>query len=73
MQSDIHEILEQISKMPVTEKFKLVDSILAQLDKPDPEIDKIWAQEAERRWKSYKEGKTTAVPYDDVMGKYRKK
>ena len=40
-----------------TEKLKLVDSILTQLDRPDPEIDRIWAEEGRNRWQAYKAGK----------------
>jgi hypothetical protein len=43
------------------------------LDRPDPRIDRIWADEARKRWKAYKSGKLETVPYDQVMGKYRNK
>jgi hypothetical protein len=41
-----------------------------QLDKPDPEIDRIWAEEAKKRWKAYKAGKVATVSYEQVMKKY---
>lgn len=44
------DIYERISDLPDIEKLKLVDRILIELDKPDPEMDKIWEQEAKRRW-----------------------
>jgi hypothetical protein len=43
--------------LPDIEKIELVDSILRQLDKPDPEIGRIWAEEARKRWLAYKAGK----------------
>jgi putative addiction module component (TIGR02574 family) len=67
------ELAAKIKSLPDIEKIELVDSILMQLDKPDPEIDRIWADEARRRWKAYKSGKLETVPYDKVMGKYRNK
>ena len=69
MQPDTDDILKHINEMPDIEKLKIVDSILKQLDKPDPEIDKIWKNEAKKRWKAYKEGKIATVPYDEVMKK----
>ena len=48
------EIKAKIRSLSDTEKLKLVDSILTQLDRPDPEIDRIWAEEARNRWQAYK-------------------
>jgi hypothetical protein len=56
----------------VVEKLTLVDELLAQLDRPDPEIDRIWADEARKRWNAYRERKIGSVPYADVMAKYRR-
>jgi len=57
--------------LPDTEKIELVDSILMQLDSPDPEIDRIWADEALSRWQAYKSGKVETVSYGKVMEKHR--
>ncbi|RJQ51336.1 MAG: addiction module protein [Nitrospiraceae bacterium] len=67
------ELAEKIKSLPDTDKIELVDSILTQLDKPDPEIDRIWADEARKRWQAYKAGKLETVPYEQVMDKYRTK
>ena len=65
------EIQAKIRSLSDTEKLKLVDSILTQLDRPDPEIDRIWAEEARNRWQSYKAGKLETVSYEKVMRKHR--
>jgi len=65
------ELAAKIKSLPDSEKIELVDSILMQLDKPDPEIDRIWADEARKRWQAYKSGKIEAVTYEQVMNKYR--
>jgi hypothetical protein len=67
------ELKAKIRSLSDTEKLELVDSILIQLDRPDPEIDRIWAEESRNRWLAYKSGKLESVPYDSVMGKYRTK
>ncbi len=65
------ELAAKIKSLPDNEKIELVDSILIQLDKPDPEIDRVWADEARKRWQAYKMGKVEAVSYEQVMDKYR--
>lgn len=65
------ELGDKIKFLPDIEKIKLVDSILMQLDKPDPKIDCIWADEARKRWQAYKTGKLETVTYEQVMDKYR--
>ncbi|MEW6674437.1 MAG: addiction module protein [Nitrospirota bacterium] len=64
------ELDAKIQSLPDETKLKLVDSILMQLDKPDPEIDRIWAEEAKNRWKAYKAGKVGTVSYKQVMKKH---
>lgn len=54
------------------EKLRLVDETLSDLDKPDPEIDRIWAEEARKRWTAYKTGHIPSVSYQEVMDKYRR-
>jgi putative addiction module component (TIGR02574 family) len=63
--SDIHSLTD-------VEKLHLVDVILRDLDRPDPEIDRIWADEARKRWNAYKSGKIQSVSYQDVMSKYKR-
>ncbi|MBN2436389.1 MAG: addiction module protein [Spirochaetes bacterium] len=66
------KIALDIHSLPDIEKMYLVEVILADLDKPDPEIDRIWAEEARNRWAAHKAGRIPAVSYSDVMGKYRR-
>jgi putative addiction module component (TIGR02574 family) len=64
------EFAAKIKSLPDSEKIALVDAILMQLDKPDPEIDRIWADEARKRWQAYKAGKIETVTYQQVMDKH---
>ena len=36
-------------KLPLAERAELIDDLLASLDEPDPRIDALWTEEAERR------------------------
>ena len=62
------DILEQALKLKPAEKFMLIEGLLTSLDEPDKTIDEIWAVEAEKRLKAYKEGKLKTVSYEEVFG-----
>jgi hypothetical protein len=66
------EVVEKIKALPDIEKLAVVDSILLELDHPDPEIDRIWADESRARWQAYREGRADHIPYAEVMAKYRR-
>jgi hypothetical protein len=42
-------IFEEASAFSPFEKAQLIDKLISSLDKPDKEIDKLWAKEAEDR------------------------
>ena len=67
MRSTAQKLQRQVESLPDVGKLHLIDSLLTELDKPDPTIDAIWAEEAQRRWKAYKRGKIRAIPYKEVM------
>ena len=71
MAKSVNKIVEEIRELPDVEKLRLVDAILSDLDKPDPEIDRVWVEEARKRWAAYKAGKVPTVSYESVMAKYR--
>ena len=55
------------------ERIELVDDILASLDEPDPNIDRLWAKEAEDRPAAYRSGEIRTLPLEEVLAKYRSK
>lgn len=72
MTNATEKIAAEIDSLSDIEKLYLVDEILKNLDKPDPEIDHIWLEEAHKRWEAYKAGKVETVSYQDVMNKYKR-
>jgi putative addiction module component (TIGR02574 family) len=70
MSTTADRLASEIRDLPDAEKLRLVDAILTDLDKPDPEIDRIWAEEARKRWAAYKAGEIPTVAYEDVMAKH---
>jgi putative addiction module component (TIGR02574 family) len=72
MAKKVDKLAEEIHGLPDIEKLRLVDAILKDLDKPDPEIDPVWAVEARKRWAAYKAGRVPTVSYESVMAKHRR-
>jgi putative addiction module component (TIGR02574 family) len=71
MSTTTEKLVSEISALPDVEKLRLVDAILTDLEKPDPEIDRIWADEARKRWAAYKDGRIQTVSYEEVMARHR--
>ena len=63
----------QARKLSPEDRIELVDDILTSLDEPDPNIDRLWAKEAEERLAAYRRGEIKAVPLQEVLAKYRGK
>ena len=60
MNTHIKRLTEEASRLSPTDRAELVAHLLATLDKPDPEIDRLWVEECERRLDAYLDGKLTA-------------
>lgn len=71
MSTTADELVSEIRALPDAEKIRLLDAILSDLHKPDPEMERIWAEEAGKRWAAYKAGSISTVAYEDVMAKHR--
>lgn len=72
MGKTVDKLAAQIHGLPDVEKLRILDAILIDLDKPDPEIDRVWAEEARKRWAAYKTGRIPAVSYRAVMARHRR-
>ena len=70
MSTRADNLVSEIRSLPEEEKLKVLDALLTDLDKRDPEIDRVWASEARRRWHAYKAGKVETVSYEELMAKY---
>ena len=64
-------IFKEALTLRPSEKAQLIDKLITALDKPDSEIDELWAKEAEDRIDAYEQGKLKAVFLEKVLQKYR--
>ena len=63
----INELLEQALTLNINERTKLIDELFKSIDKPDEEIDQIWADEADKRLEAYRKGEIKAVPMENIF------
>ena len=61
------ELLDEAMKLKPEERFTLVEGLIKSLDEPDKTLDAIWAEEAEKRLKAYREGKLEGVPMEEIF------
>jgi putative addiction module component (TIGR02574 family) len=65
------EILNKAITLSPSDRAELVDKLILSLDKPDGELDKLWAEEAESRLAAYKRGELKAISVEEVIAKYK--
>ncbi|MCX7001087.1 MAG: addiction module protein [Candidatus Sumerlaeota bacterium] len=72
MSGETKHVQELALKLPIIEKARLVDRLLASIDQPDSATDKLWKKEVEGRIEAYKAGKMKSVSLGKVLAKYGK-
>lgn len=66
------DIASEALDLPITARAELAKQLLDSLDNiSEEENDKLWAQEAERRYSEYKAGNIKAVPAEEVFARLR--
>jgi putative addiction module component (TIGR02574 family) len=61
----------QAAQLPPDERMELVERILDSLIEPAPQLDALWAREAESRLAAYRNGQLHAVSLAEVLARYR--
>ena len=64
-------IFKEASTLDPFERARLIDKLIDSLDKPDNEIDELWANEVENRIDAYEMGKVKSVTLKEALKKYR--
>ena len=60
-------LLDAAMKLKPEERLTLVEGLIQSLDEPDKRLDEIWAEEAEKRLKAYREGKLEGIPMEEIF------
>jgi putative addiction module component (TIGR02574 family) len=67
MPSNVEQILHDALALPAIERASIVESLLSSLDRPDPRVDALWADEAEDRLAAFRDGTLRAASAEDVF------
>ncbi len=67
-------VTEEALSLPADIRLNLVEKLITSLNLPiDEDIDRLWAEEAERRISQIEEGEAKLVPGEEVFSKIRAK
>ena len=70
----VDKVFDKVLSLPVNSRVNLVEKLLVSLNLPtQAEIDRLWAEEAERRVSKIDKGEVEFVPGEEVFAKIRKK
>jgi putative addiction module component (TIGR02574 family) len=70
------KVIDEVLLLPADARMNLVEQLLTSLNLPtQPEIDRLWAKEVERRIAQIDKGKVKLLPgakvFSDIRKKYR--
>ena len=72
MSPKLKAIEDQVLQLPPQERAQLAERLLSSLDEVDTiEVEKLWAEEAERRYREHKKGKIRSRPAEAVFRRAR--
>ena len=72
--SDLNEILKAALGLELHDRARLVEALLRSLEPvtTEEEIERLWADAAERRLEDFRAGRASAIPADEVAQKVRR-
>lgn len=68
---DTKTLLKEALHLRPVERLHLIELLSQSLDKPDEEIEQIWAEESEKRYKALKESKVKTIALSEIIKKYK--
>jgi len=72
MSVSFDDIEKQASALPAQQKAALARLLIKQLDpSADGDVERLWIEEAQRRYDAYRRGELKAQPGDEVMNRAR--
>lgn len=72
MSTIFDELEKRARALSREEKADLVRILIEDLDaSPDPDVEQLWLEEAQRRYDAYRSGQLSALPGDEAMSRAR--
>lgn len=74
MSTQFDDIEKQARSLPLKEKAALARLLIEDLDQTvDEDVERLWLEEAQRRYEAYLKGELDALPGEDVMKRARER
>lgn len=70
MARDLKDVFRQAFELPESERATLAGLLIESLESPpEPDVEELWAEVAERRWREIESGSATTIPWEEVRAK----
>jgi putative addiction module component (TIGR02574 family) len=67
MDLEVEQLLGEALRLPPAHRGALAAAIIESLDgDPDPDVERAWDEEADRRLKELEDGTVRAIPWEEV-------
>ena len=67
---DTKSVFKDALQLRPAERLQLIEMLSKSLNKPDENIENIWAEEAEKRYKALEEGKVKTITLNEIIERY---
>jgi len=68
---DSRTLFKEALNLRPADRLQLIEWLAESLDQPDERIQRIWAEEAEKRYQALIAGKVKTIPLDEIIQRYK--
>ncbi|MDY0082473.1 MAG: addiction module protein [Ignavibacteriaceae bacterium] len=68
---DTKSIIEEALRLRPAERLLLIEMLTKSLNQPDENIEKIWSEESEKRYKALEENKVKSYAIKEIIERYK--
>lgn len=70
MATELRQLFREALELTDNDRATLAGLLIESLEsEPDPDVEKAWAEEAERRWREIESGQVKTIPWEEVKAK----
>ena len=70
MATELRQLFREALELTDNDRATLAGLLIESLEtETDPDVERAWAEEAERRWREIESGKVKTIPWEEVKAK----
>lgn len=70
MARDLRKMFREAFELSEADRATLAGLLIESLEPPpDPDVEELWAEEAEKRWRAIEAGTVQTIPWEEVRAK----